>query len=89
MLDKDGKPVLDKLADPAKISDVLKTYATDYGFPFKEEDAGGRGSASSKGDNSKLNYKGKTFAEALEANGIKPNTDESDKLYTEWVTANQ
>ena len=88
VLDKEGKPVLDKLADPAKVSDVVKTFAEGYGFKFKSEDTGGRGTGSSTGGNT-INYKGKTFTEVLIEKGVKPNTNESDALFAEWQAANK
>jgi hypothetical protein len=88
VLDNDEKPVLDKLADPAKISDVVKTFAEGYGFKFKAEDTGGRGQGSSKTEGA-INYKGKTFAEVILEKGVKPNSNESDALWVEWKAANQ
>jgi hypothetical protein len=88
VLDKEGRPVLDKLADPAKVSDVIKTFAESYGFKFKAEDAGGRGAGSST-TNGTNTYKGKSFAEVAAEKGVKPNSEDSDKLFVEWKAANQ
>lgn len=84
VLDKDGKPVVDKLGEPENISNVLKSFAVDYGFKTKDNASGGRGSASSEGQ-STLSFKGKTFSEYLGSKGIQPNTDESDKAFVEWT----
>lgn len=85
VLDKEGKPVLNKLGDPEQITNVLKTFASDYGFKIKTEDPGGRGGASSTQSGNTL--KGKTFDAYLAEKGIKPHTDESDKAFVEWKAA--
>ncbi len=82
VLDKDGKPVLDKLGDPEKISNVIKTFASDYGFKLKTAEPGGRGTASSQSQPNLL--KGKLFEDVLKEKGIQPLTAEADKAYTEW-----
>ena len=86
VLDKDGKPVLDKLGDPQPVSEVIKSFATGYGFKIKEADPGGRGTGSSTTSSP---LKGKDFNAYLEEKGIKPMTDEADKAYIEWKEANK
>lgn len=88
VLDLDGKPVLDKLADPAKIADVVQSFANGYGFKFKEADKGGRGGSSSE-NTSINNYKGKTWEQVMKEKQLTPNSDASDKEYVLWKAENK
>jgi hypothetical protein len=88
VLDAENKPIVDKLGDVMPVFDVYKNFAVTHGAKLKEIDAGGRGDGSSSTE-SKTNFKGKTFAEVSAAKGVKPNTDEADKLYAEWQAANK
>lgn len=87
VLGSDGQPILNKLGEPESIANVLKTHASEYGFKIKAEDSGGRGAGSSEGVQPSV-YKGKTFDQALSEKGVKPNTNEADKLYVEWKAQN-
>jgi len=90
VLNDKGEPLRDNLAEPLKVSDVVKSFAESYGFKFKSEDTGGRGAGSSTGTSSiNSNYKGKTWAEILESEKLTPNSDASDKVYVEWKAANK
>ena len=81
-----GEEVLqDNKLDPKPLNEVLLEFAKDYGFQFKEKERGGHGGGSSK---SKIGLTGVPFAEYLESKGVKANTDEADKLFNEWKTAN-
>lgn len=86
VLDKDGKTVLNKLGETETISNVLKTFATGYGYEYNEPDTGGRGASSSE---STISYKGISFDKMLETKGIKPLTAEADAAFVEWQTANK
>lgn len=85
VLGKDGKPKNDKLGEPLALLDVLKPFTQEYGFKLKAEDQGGRGTGNSQ---EKQTLKGKTFEEAVAMRGVKPMTDESDKLMLEWQAEN-
>lgn len=90
VLNDKGEPLRDKLAEPLKVSDVVKSFAEGYGFKFKSDDPGGRGAGSSSGASStNNNYKGKTWAEILDSEKLTPNSDASDKVYAEWKAANK
>lgn len=86
VLDEENKALTDRVGDPLPVSDVLKQVVKSSGLKFKEPDLGGRGAASSTGTINDL--KGVDFSKALEKRGVKPNTSESDRLYTEWSAAN-
>ncbi len=88
VLDGKEQPILNKLGEPMPITDVLTNFATDYGFKFKKEDEGGRGSGSSEPKNNTV-LKGQTFTEVLAARDVRQNTEEADKLYVEWGAANK
>jgi len=88
VLNTEGKLVVNNVGDPSPVFDVYKGFALTHGAKIKEIDLGGRGDGSSGGEAKKL-LKGKTFSEALVAKGVKPNTDEADKLFSEWSAENQ
>jgi hypothetical protein len=88
VLDTEKKILVDKLGDPMPVADVYKSFAVKHGAKLKEEAQGGRGDGSSKGQNNQ-SLKGKTFTEVLAAKGVKPNTDEADKIFVEWQAANK
>jgi len=77
---KDGK------LDPLPLNDVLLGVAKDYGFQLKSPDKGGHGGQSSK---KKTGLTGVSFNDYLKTKEVLPNTEESDKLYVEWKTANK
>ncbi len=85
VVDKDGKPKLDKLGEPVPVSAVLKEFATDYGFKFKAEDPGGRGAGDTK---PKGSLKGRPFNEVAAERKVEPNSPDSDKLFKEWKAEN-
>lgn len=86
VLDSYGKIVVDKLGEPEKISNVLKSFADGYGFEFEKLDTGGRGASSSE---NKPSLKGLTFEQTLASKGIQPHTSEADEVFKEWKAANQ
>jgi len=86
VLGKDDAAMLDKLGEPLKVSDVLKDFATEYGFKFTTEDTGGRGAGSS---DTKVVLKGTSFDAYLAAKEIKQNTGEADAAYIEWTASNK
>ncbi len=88
VLDAEKKILVDKLGDPMAVSDVYKNFVITHGGKLKEEAAGGRGDGSSQ-QTTNLNLKGKTLNEVLAAKGVKPNTDEADKVFVEWNAANK
>lgn len=82
----DGKTIVDKLGEPMKVSDVLKSFATENGFKLKTADPGGRGASSSSDTGG---VKGIPFGDYLAKKGIKQNTPESDDAYIEWEKSNK
>ena len=88
VLDAEKKILVDKLGDPMAVSDVYKNFVITHGGKLKEEAAGGRGDGSSQ-QSTNSNLKGKTFNEVLIAKGVKPMTDEADKLFVEYQAANK
>ncbi len=88
VLDAEKKILVDKLGDPMPVSDVYKNFVITHGGKLKEEAVGGRGDGSSQ-QTTNLNLKGKTLNEVLAAKGVKPNTDEADKVFVEWNAANK
>lgn len=86
VLDKEGKPLLNKLGEPMSVSDVLKPFAQSYDFKIKEVDAGGRGTGNSQQSQTAL--KGKTLAEAHSIKGTKENTSEGDATFKAWTAEN-
>lgn len=89
VIGQDGKPIVDKLGEPISPNEVLKSFATNYGFKLKQEDLGGRGSGQFPDKGKPENYKGKTIGEVAKEKGLKPNTPEFDALNKEVAEANK
>jgi len=83
---KDGEVIKDSKLDPLPLKEVMLGVAKDYGFQLKSPDTGGHGGASSKSKNS---LQGVSFEEYMDKIGVKPNTEASDKAYSEWSAANK
>ena len=83
---KDGEVIKDSKLDPLPLKEVMLGVAKDYGFQLKSPDTGGHGGASSKSKNS---LQGVSFEEYMDKIGVKPNTEASDKAYSEWSSANK
>lgn len=86
VLDASGNLVADKVGEPMPVSEVVKSFATGYGFKMKEPDQGGRGAGSSTTGSP---LKGRNFDDVLAERGIKPMTDEADKVFLEHQAANK
>lgn len=86
-LGTDGKPVLNKLAEPESLSNIVASFAKAYDFPLKEEDKGGRGTAGSQVTKSK-SIKGRAWEDVARESGLQPNTLEMAKLRREYLEEN-
>lgn len=87
---KGETPLKTAALEPIPLNDVVKNFATDYGFNLVVPDAGGRGSGNSAGD--KPVFKGMTkeaFNKYLVENKIEPNTSKADEIYKKWVEENK
>jgi len=84
---KDGKPIRNAALEPIPVSDVMNTFATEYGFKLKSPETGGRGQRTA--EPTTLKYKGKTddeFTAILKKDNIQLGTaaaDEEFKLFKE------
>lgn len=97
VMDAKGTRLNDKLGDPEPITNVLTNFAKTYGFPFKEQDAGGRGSGSSQSSGAATNIlKGKTFQEVVNdkvktlpaGTTFDPHGADGIALFAEWQKQN-
>lgn len=88
VLDADGKPVVDALGSPKKVSDVMNDLAKDYGFKLKTVDPGNRGLPGSPPNTGANSLKGKEWDAVLKEKGVTPLTEAADKLYIEFQAAN-
>jgi hypothetical protein len=82
-------PLRNAALEPLALVDVIKGFATDYGFKFVVPDAGGRGQGSP--DNGSSKFKGmsrESFDKYLLDNKL-INTAEADKLFLEYKEANK